>query len=69
MKNIVAFVCVGIAFLVLFLPYIVWRTLEARLNGLLSETVIVSRLGNLALHELFRDDTGAGSSGLQGSTH
>lgn len=69
MKNIVAFVCVGIAFLVLFLPYIVWRTLEARFNGLLSETVIVSRLGNLALHELFREDTGAASPGLQSSTH
>ena len=51
----------------LFLPYIVWKTVEAKVNGLLSETVIVSRLGSLALRELFHDDTKSGDSGIQAS--
>ena len=56
MKNLMGFLFVGIVFLLLFLPYLVWKTLESRINGLLSETTIVSRLGGMALHEIFREE-------------
>lgn len=68
MKNALAFICVGTVFVMLFLPYIIWKSIEARINGLLSETVIVSRLGNMALSELFRDDTEPTGSEIQGSS-
>ncbi len=55
-KSLIAFVCVGIAFLTLFLPYLAWKTVEARIYGLLSETVIVSRLGSMALREMFSEE-------------
>ena len=56
MKNLMGFLFVGIVFLLLFLPYLVWKTLESRINGLLAETTIVSRLGGMALHEIFREE-------------
>jgi hypothetical protein len=56
MKNLIAFMFVGIAFLVLFLPYLLWKIIETRINGLLSETVIVSRLGGMALRDMFREE-------------
>lgn len=56
MKNVLGFLFVGILFLVLFLPYLFWKTLESRINGLLSETTIVSRLGGMALNEMFREE-------------
>lgn len=55
MKNWIALLCVGIAFLALFLPYLLWKTIEARINGLPSETAIVSRLAGMALREMFRE--------------
>lgn len=57
MRNALAFLSVSAAFLTLFLPYIIWKSVEARINGLLSETVIVSRLGSMALQELFREES------------
>ncbi len=56
MKNLVAFIFVGIVFLLLFVPYLIWKIIETRMNGLLSETVIVSRLGSMALRHLFREE-------------
>lgn len=56
MKNLVAFIGVASAFLVLFLPYLVWKIIETRINGLLSESVIVSRLGGMALRDMFREE-------------
>lgn len=56
-KSVFAFVCVGVVFLMLFVPYLVWKLIETRINGLLSETAIISRLGGMALREMFRDET------------
>jgi hypothetical protein len=56
MKNLMGFLFVGIVFVLLFFPYLVWKTLESRINGLLSETTIVSRLAGMALHEIFREE-------------
>lgn len=56
MKNLLAFIGVGIAFLILFLPYLLWKIIETRMNGLLSESVIVSRLGGMALRDMFREE-------------
>lgn len=56
MKNLMGFLFVGIVFVLLFFPYLVWKTLESRINGLLSETTIVSRLAGMALHEIFRGE-------------
>lgn len=60
MKNFIAFICVGIVFLMLFVPYLLWKIAETRMNGLLSETVIVSRLAGMALRHMYREDSWEG---------
>lgn len=56
MRNIVTFLLVGLAFLVLFIPYIAFKTIEHRWRGGLTESEIVSRLGRIALADLFLDE-------------
>jgi hypothetical protein len=52
MKSAITFSLVGVAFLILFLPYILWAKTESRLKrSRMTDSAIVARLGRMAALE------------------
>jgi hypothetical protein len=56
LRPLLAFLCVGIAFLILFLPYIAFVRIEQKVKGIPSEEEIVNKLAGLALRELYGEE-------------
>jgi MFS-type transporter involved in bile tolerance (Atg22 family) len=52
MKSAITFSLVGVAFLILFLPYILWAKTESRLKrSRMTDSAIIARLGRMAALE------------------
>ena len=56
LRNIIILSLVSLAFLCLFIPYMVFKSVEMRINGIPTEGQIVCRLGDMALQHLYGDE-------------